>query len=100
MSIVDVTSVLIFALVVPANLFPLLYGITAPWERTEPGRAAMTSAVALALLVDLSFLVRWLGEDYRFREWVTFGLVLIILAGSTMNLLALVRTQIKSNRKP
>lgn len=99
MSITDVTSILVFALAVPANLFPLLYGITAPWERSEPGRAAMTSAIALAMLVDLSFLVRWLGDDYRFREYVTFGLVLLILAGSTMNVVALLRTQIIANRK-
>jgi len=44
---------LVVGMVLPATLFPLLYA-TRPWYRSLLGRALMTKAIGLALLVDLS----------------------------------------------
>lgn len=76
----DVMYVLVLAAFVPANLFVTLYGCTAKWWRSHIGRSLIISSVGLAALIDISFLVRILGEDYAGRNAarvVAFSLVVL-----------------------
>jgi hypothetical protein len=53
MSVDAVAIALVVGMVFPATAFPILYA-TRPWYRSLLGRALMTKAIGLALLVDLS----------------------------------------------
>lgn len=93
---VDAIAVLlILCAAPPATLFPILYAIVAPWRSTVAGRALMTSSVALALLIDISLIYQWLGDDYALRDVVRFSVYVLILCGAWMQLGALVYQQIR-----
>lgn len=89
-TVLDVYSaVLVFVAAVPANLFPLIYS-RRPWTRTFVGRALMTNAVGLALLVDTSmFRIVW-GNDHEWLSVVRAVVFSIITTGVTLLLIALV----------
>jgi hypothetical protein len=72
-----------------ATLFPLLYGLTTPWWRSLIGRALMTKAVGLALLIDISLLYTWLGDDYFLRDAVRLTVYGLIFVGVWLQLTAL-----------
>ena len=92
----DTIAVLMILAAAPAaTAFPIAYAIFAPWWRTVAGRALMTSSVALALLIDISLLYQWLGSDYALRDVVRFSVYGLILAGTWMQLGALVYQQIR-----
>lgn len=93
MNVDQVTTVLVAIAAVPANLFPLLYGLRSPWYVNALGRALLALAVGTALLIDLSLLRYVLGEDYPGRDQlrlVIYGLVTVGLWGQ---FLALLRAQ-------
>lgn len=89
---------LVLLAVVPANLFPLLYGTSVTWWRSFTGRALMTSAIGMALLIDISVLYRFLGEDYPFRDTIRLTVYALVVAGSWMKLGAFLVQRRDGNR--
>lgn len=86
-----IAVVLIAAASIPATLFPLVYGFTSPWWRTPIGRALMVKAVGLALLIDISLVYNFFGDDYAARDAVRLGVFSLITVGVWMQFLALMR---------
>lgn len=89
MSAEDVALILLLISAPPATLFPLVYGLTAPWHRSLIGRALMTKATGLALLIDISLTYRLLGADYQGRDAVRLTVFALITVGVWMQFIAL-----------
>lgn len=91
MSADDAAVLLIVATAVPITLFSIGYTFTARgWWREWVGRALFTSAWGLALLVDISLLYNWLGDNYPWRDEVRLTVYSIICVGAWFKLIALV----------
>lgn len=89
MSVDTIAVLLILAAAPAATLFPIVYGFTSPWHRSLIGRALMTKAVGLALLIDISLLYKWLGDDYAARDIVRLTVYGLITAGVWLQFAAL-----------
>lgn len=87
----DLAFVLVAGIAPPATLFALLYTFTRPWWTTMIGRAMLISSTGLALLVDISLLYRWLGDDYALRDAVRLTVFWVVCAGAWWKFGALVR---------
>ena len=86
----DLVAVLLVLCMAPAaTLFPILYGFTTPWWTSLVGRALMFTSTGLALLVDISLVYQWLGDDYFLRDVVRLTVYSVILTGVWMQLAAL-----------
>jgi len=72
---------LVVGMTVPATCFPLLYLTFYRWYAQPIGRALMTKAIGLALLVDISVAYMVLGDDYPGREYVRLVVYSLILVG-------------------
>ena len=94
----DLALYMVFAMAPAATAFPLLYGLTSPWWRSLVGRALMTKAVGLALLIDISIVYQFLGDDYAARNAVRFAVFGFILAGVWLQFFALLREKWKARR--
>lgn len=84
---------LIIAAAPPATLFPFCFAYISRgiWWRNPAGRALMTSSTGLALLIDISLVYQWLGDDYALRDVVRLTVFAIIAAGAWQKLYALLR---------
>ncbi|WP_067428394.1 putative phage holin [Nocardioides jensenii] len=80
---------LIVAAAPPATVFPLLYGLSAPWWRSLVGRALMTSSLGLAFLIDISLAYKAFGDNYALRDVVRLSVYALIVCGAWMQFLAL-----------
>lgn len=80
--------VLILAAAPPATLFPLLYGLTAPWWRAWIGRALFASSLGLGLLIDISLLYKVFGDNYALRDVVRLSVYFIIVCGAWLTFTA------------
>jgi hypothetical protein len=88
----DVAALALVLVAAPAQtLFAIIYGLWSPWWRSLIGRALFTKAIALALLIDISLLYQWLGDDYYLRDAVRICVFLLIAVGSWMQLVALLK---------
>ena len=95
----DTAAVLLVVAAAPAaTAFPLWYGLTAPWWRSLIGRALMTKAVGLALLIDISILYKFLGDDYALRDVVRLTVYALITVGVWMQFSALLLEQHRARR--
>lgn len=89
MSHADVAAVVLVLLMAPpATLTPICYGLTAPWWRSPVGWSLMASTTGLGLLVDISLLYQWLGDDYFLRDAVRLSVYSLILAGTYLTFAA------------
>lgn len=91
MTIDDVALVLLCLSAPAATLYPLLFGFTTRWHESLIGRALLTKAVGLALLIDISLTYRILGADYQGRDVARLTVFGLITVGVWMQLYALVR---------
>ena len=88
----DVLAVLIILAIAPAiTSFAVLYSLTSPWYRSMAGWALWWSSTGLALLVDISLIYHWLGENYALRDVVRISVYLWICVGAYLKLGALLR---------
>lgn len=90
----DHLAVLFILVAAPAaTAFPFCFAWISRgvWYRNPAGRALMTSSVALALLIDISLLYQWLGDDYALRDVVRLTVYALIAAGAWQKLYALLR---------
>src|SRR5688572_16925216 len=72
----------------PINAFTLLYAFTTPWWLEWIGRALFVSSLGLMLLVDISLLYNWLGDDYPGRDMVRLTVYSIVCLGAWFKLTA------------
>lgn len=74
----DAIAVILLVLAAPpVNMFPVVYAFR-PWHESLIGRALMTKAIGLAVMVDVGLLTLVLGPDYPFRgivRVIAFSLV-------------------------
>ena len=85
----DTAAVLLVLLAAPAQTgFAVFYSVTSPWWRTLIGRALFTKAWGLALLIDISLLYKWLGDEYALRDVVRLTVYALIAVGAWLQLVA------------
>lgn len=95
----DTAAVLLILIAAPAQTaFALIYGLASPWWRSLVGKALFTKAVALALLIDISLLYQWLGDNYALRDVVRLSVFGLIAFGSWLQLVALLKEKVKGRR--
>lgn len=90
----DTAAIMLVLIAAPAaTLFPICFAWISRgiWWRNPAGRALMTSSTALALLIDISLLYQWLGDDYALRDAVRLSVYALIAAGAWQKLYALLR---------
>lgn len=83
---------------VPATVFPVWYGIVSPWERSYEGRSSMLMAISVMLLVDLSVANVYLPTSDLVAAAANLGVLLLLLAAVTVQLVSFVRQRRKVNR--
>lgn len=93
-----VAVLLVLGMAPPATLFPIIYGLSGPWWRLPIGRALMMKSVGLALLVDISLLYNWFGDDYWGREVVRLVVFSLIFCGLWMQFGALLSEKWQARR--
>jgi hypothetical protein len=99
----DTIAVLLILMMAPAwTLLPILIGFTTPWRDTLLGHALMIATTGLALLIDISLMYQWLGDDYFLRDVVRLSVYALILLGGWLMLLAFVRARFlrRTRRQP
>lgn len=85
-----VAIALIFVAAPPATMFPIVYAFR-PWRRTLIGRALMTKAVGLALLIDISIIYQVLGDDYPYRNVVRVAVYALVVTGIWVQFIAMAK---------
>lgn len=75
----------------PATAAPIMYMVRArrTWWRDLLSWALMTSLWGLALLIDISLLYQWLGDDYWLRDVVRLTVCGLIAAGAWLTAIAM-----------
>lgn len=74
------TELLVFASLPAANGFPLVYGLLQPWWRSQVGRALLTKATGLAIILNLTAAVYIFG-DYWIRPYVRAAAFTLVVVG-------------------
>jgi len=82
----------------PLTGFALVFGFTSPWWRSLLGRALVTKATGLALLINISFAYRYLGDDYAYRDAVRLFVYALITVGAWMQFIALLNEKYQAYR--
>lgn len=93
------SEVEVFAMAVPATAFPILYSAFFPWWKSPLGRALMTKATGLCLLIDASVLYAVFGDDYPLREQVRFLTFSLVLIGMCYQSLVIIKIKVQAKRK-
>jgi len=92
----DDWALLLLLLAAPAaTLYPAVLVATTRWHQSLIGRALLTKAVGLALLIDLSLAYRVLGADYQGRDAARLTVFGLITIGVWMQLYALLRNKVR-----
>jgi hypothetical protein len=95
----DTAAVLLVLSAAPAaTLFPLIYGLTVRWWTFWIGRALMVSSTGLGLLIDISLIYNWLGDDYALRDVVRLTVYAFITLGAWLKLVAILLEKFRSHR--
>lgn len=94
-----IATLLVVVAAVPANLFPLAYGLGSPWYRSPLGRALMTQSTGIALLIDVTML-RYVLGDYPGRDAIRIAIYGLVTAGLYLQFVALLKTQRTRRRTP
>lgn len=90
-----IAVLLLFSMLLPVNAFPVLYAFS-PWYGSAVGRALMTLAVGLMLLVDFAVFYRFVpGPTPDWLRVIVYG---IITAGLYYQFAVLVRYQFRRRR--
>lgn len=95
----DTASLILILIAAPAQtMFILIYGLGSPWWRSLLGRALFTKALGLALLVDISVLYHFLGDEYVYRDVVRVTVFSLIAVGAWLQLMALIKEKYVARR--
>lgn len=93
-------SVLVFLAVIPATAFPILYGFRSAWWIHPIGRALMTKAIGMALLIDITVIYALFGDEYPGRHLVRAIVYTLIVAGLYYQTAVLISIQRAARRNP
>lgn len=80
--IADVGIVVAF---LAAFVFVISYAMFFNWRKTQAGRSLLYFVISLVAVAALSFLGRWIGQDYWGREFIR-PLVWWLVAGTAIRL--------------
>lgn len=95
----DTAAVLLVLLAAPpATAFPIAYGFTAKWWKSSVGWGLLMSSSGLALLIDISLLYNWLGDDYYLRDVVRLSVYSAIVAGCWLTFFGWLNTRLHLRR--
>lgn len=72
---------LVYAMVIPATGFPALYLSFYKWYKNPIGRALMTKAIGLALLIDISAFFNYTKGQYGWAEEIQIVVFLLVMCG-------------------
>lgn len=91
---------LVVAMTPAATLFPLLYLTFYRWYKNPVGRALMTKAVGLALLIDVSVWFQFMGENVTsYHEEIQTLIFLLILAGLWYQLTVFIKIKVQAKQQ-
>jgi small-conductance mechanosensitive channel len=90
---------LMLLMVPPTITNTLIFGLTSPWYRTTIGWWLFLDVLGLMLLVVVSVLYRYFGDDYPGRDVVSISIFLIILCGQWFGTFTLVRALVVQRRQ-
>lgn len=79
-----VLKLLIFTCAFPATVFAVAYGLFAKWWRSHTGRALFTTALALALVLDVTLLTRFYPDLFTLNGWFWIQAVLLFYTASAL----------------
>lgn len=85
-------SWLVYAALPIAVSYTVIYGLFAPWWRTDIGQALLTKAVGLSILLAVSALYQFFGPDYFGRDLFRVTGMALVTVGLGRALYSLVRT--------
>ena len=86
-----IVQLIVFALALPATAFPIVYALFFRWWKYDAGRTVMAATTALALLVDLSIVMRLVRPIPIVEAAVSVFVLLAVLAASSYKLSVLLR---------
>ncbi|MCZ4498859.1 MAG: hypothetical protein JWQ74_1412 [Marmoricola sp.] len=87
----DIRFALVAIATLPATGFTIVYGLGSPWYKSLLGRALFTHALGMALLIDISVLYKFFGDDYAGRDVVSITVYAVIIVGTWAQFIALLR---------
>lgn len=93
-----VFAYLVYAAWPATLLYPVIYGLTAPWWRSWIGRALMVEAVGVFVLLTFSVLFQAFGPNYPGRDVIRIAGMGISLFGFWMVLVALLKVKADAKR--
>ena len=96
MSDLAIDATILGAAAILANLFVILYLITAPFYRSDAGRASWMMTLSVALLLDVSLVSYWF--DWTVPEWLARTIYVLILCACALKFWALVHEQFRARR--
>lgn len=100
MATADQVAFVLLCVAAPSTtLFPLIYGTTLPWWRTQIGRALIIQSTGLALLVDISLAYRIFGAEYQARDAIRLSVFSVITLGSWLVLIAFLTERGRKRRR-
>ena len=72
---------LLVGIAVVYTWFAVRYTILSPWWRSRIGRALVVSSWGMALLVNISLLYQFFGDDYALRDVVRLTVFSLVFLG-------------------
>ena len=90
MSAEAAVDTLVFLMVVPAVLYPILLGFFSRWWQTHVSRALLIHTIGFALLVAATTLTKLFGPNYPGRHAVLLTILTLLLVGIWYQFIALV----------
>lgn len=92
MSEADMIFKWLVTLTIPvAVLYPLVYGLRAPWWKSAIGRALMIKALGLLMLLLFSVFFYWFGPGYTGRDTFRIVGMSLLFVGLHLAFIAMVR---------
>lgn len=94
-----VSDWMMFGMVIPATGFPLLYLTFYHWHRKPIGRALMTKAVGMLLLIDFSVFFALTNDQWGWAAEIQFIVFAVILLGLWYQFIVFLKIKRESDRE-
>lgn len=97
----NASVVLVYLMVLPAVGFPVLYLSFYRWYKNPIGRALMTKAIGLAMLIGLSVFFHFNGSRvYSWAEEAQFMVFVLVCAGLWYQFLVFIKIRLQRKDHP
>jgi hypothetical protein len=74
-SLLHWTRIMLLATAICVTLFPLLYGLIAPWYNSHLGRAVLLQSVSVALIIDITAYAQFWPFTADFKKLLIINVV-------------------------